>query len=215
MATRGFFVTGTDTNVGKTVLSALLCAALEAIYWKPVQTGAVEGTDTERVREWAGLPAGRTRPEAYCFDPPVSPHLAARRAGVEIVLERIRLPEVPAGVPLVAEGAGGVLVPLNGRALMVDLMRQLGLPVLVAARSMLGTINHTLLTVQALRQAGLEPCGVVLIGPPDDDNRAAIEHYGRVRVLGQIPVLAAFTPETLRATFAEHFNRQALREALG
>jgi dethiobiotin synthetase len=215
MRARGFFVTGTDTDVGKTVLSALLCVALDAVYWKPVQTGAVEGTDTERVRQWAGLPAARTRPEAYRFDPPVSPHLAARWAGVEIALERIRLPEVPAGALLVAEGAGGALVPLNERALMVDLMRQLGLPVLIAARSTLGTINHTLLTVLALRQAGLEPCGVVLIGPPNDDNRAAIEHYGRIRVLGQIPVLAAFTPESLRAVFAEHFDRPALLGALG
>lgn len=205
----GYFVTGTDTEVGKTVLSALLCVALEGIYWKPIQTGAAEGTDRQRVLGWTGLGAERARPEVYCFDPPVSPHLAAAWAGVEIHLDRIQPPPVPPGVPLIVEGAGGVLVPINGRQTMRELMQQLGLPVVVAARSTLGTINHTLLTVEALRRAQLEPHGVVLIGPPNDDNRAAIEHYGAVRVLGTIPPLARLDADTLRACFRQHFAATA------
>jgi dethiobiotin synthase len=127
-----FFITGTDTGVGKTVVSALLCAALDAIYWKPVQTGTSEGTDTETVMRLAQLPRHRTLPESYRFKPPVSPHLAARWAGVRIELRKIKMPVAVQG-SLIAEGAGGVLVPLNRTQLMVDLMRHLNLPALLVA----------------------------------------------------------------------------------
>ena len=125
-----FFITGTDTGVGKTVTSALLCAALDALYWKPIQTGTREGTDTDAAIRMAQLPRSRTLPEKYRFAPPVSPHLAARRAGVRIDLQKIRLPRIDPGQNLIVEGAGGVLVPVNREQLMVDVMKQLGLPVL-------------------------------------------------------------------------------------
>ena len=123
MSARRFFVTGTDTGVGKTVVSALLCAALDAIYWKPIQTGTREGTDRPTVMRLAGLPRARTAPEAYRFAPPVSPHLAARRAGVRIDLRKIKMPRIGARENLIAEGAGGALVPINETQLMTDLMR--------------------------------------------------------------------------------------------
>src|SRR3974377_695173 len=104
----GFFITGTDTNVGKTCLSALLVAALDGTYWKPIQTGASEGTDREAVRKWAEVPEERLLPEAYCFDDPVSPHLAARTAGARIDVDSIQTPVAPPGSPLIVEGAGGV-----------------------------------------------------------------------------------------------------------
>jgi dethiobiotin synthetase len=207
----GFFVTGTDTGVGKTVLSALLVAALDAIYWKPVQTGAVEGTDRATVRKLSGCTEERLLREQYCFDPPVSPHLAAREAGVTIDLAAIRFPEARTGLPWIVEGAGGVLVPLNERDLMVDLMRHLGLPVVVAARTALGTINHTLLTLAALRSAELNIRGVVLIGAPNIENRRAIEHYGDVRVIGHIPVLERIDRAALLEVYEKHFNRQAFQ----
>ena len=99
----GYFVTGTDTNVGKTVLCALLVAALDGFYWKPIQTGAVEGTDRKSVGAWSEVLAEQLLPESYCFDPPVSPHLAARQAGVRIALDSLDLPSVPAGRPLIVE----------------------------------------------------------------------------------------------------------------
>ena len=147
-----FFITGTDTGIGKTVVSALLCVALDAIYWKPIQTGTREGTDTETVMQLAQLPRHRTLPESYRFKPPVSPHLAAKWAGVRIELRKIRMP-APVQGSLIAEGAGGVLVPLNRTQLMTDLMRHLNLPVVLVARTSLGTINHTLLSLAALRAA--------------------------------------------------------------
>jgi dethiobiotin synthetase len=207
-----FFVTGTDTGIGKTVASALLCAALDAIYWKPIQTGSREGTDRATAMRIAALPRERTVPEAYCFAPPVSPHLAARLAGGRIDLRRIQLPRLPAGENLIAEGAGGVLVPVNGKQLMTDVMRRLRFPVLLVARSSLGTINHTLLSLAALRAAQLDIRGVIMAGKPNKENRRAIEHYGDVRVIGVIPPLRRLNRAALVATFQKHFEKRAFAE---
>jgi dethiobiotin synthetase len=207
-----FFVTGTDTGIGKTVASALLCAALDAIYWKPVQTGSREGTDRATVMRIAGLPGERTIPEAYCFAPPVSPHLAARLANKRIDLRKIKMPKLPGGENLIAEGAGGVLVPVNEKELMADLIRHLKLPVLLVSRSSLGTINHTLLSLAALRAARLQVRGVIMVGEPNQENRRAIEHYGNVRVIGAIPPLRRINRAALIATFREYFDKRAFAQ---
>jgi dethiobiotin synthase len=203
------FVTGTDTNVGKTVLSALLVAALNGTYWKPIQTGASEGTDRQLVMRWAELPEARTVPECYCFDPPVSPHLAAEAGGVTIELGRICRPPVISAPPLIVEGAGGVLVPVNDSELMLDLIKKLGAPVVVASRTALGTINHTLLTVQALRRAAVCIKGVVMIGRENLDNERAIERYGAVPIVGRIPFLDEIRRDSLLQVFRSSFNRSA------
>ena len=208
---KGFFVTGTDTNVGKTVLAALLCAALSGRYWKPIQTGAREGSDSERVQSWTGLGDDRVLPEAYLFDDPVSPHLAAQRVGREIALEQIKPPGAGFDIPLIVEGAGGVMVPINSRQFMTDLMRHLELPAILAARSTLGTINHTLLSVECLRSAGIQVLGVVLVGPENRENRKAIEHYGKVQVIGEIPMLEGINRDNLRAVYSRHFTREAFQ----
>jgi len=207
----GFFVTGTDTGVGKTVLSALLVAALDGIYWKPVQTGSVEGTDLNSVRQWAECPVERLLPERYRFESPVSPHLAGRNAGIRIALDEFGLPAPVANHPHIVEGAGGVMVPLNEHDFMVDLMRHFGLPVVVAARTTLGTINHTLLTLAALRGAHLNVRGVSLIGEKNVENRGAIETYGNVRVIGHIPVLERIHRAALLEVFEKNFDRSAFQ----
>jgi dethiobiotin synthetase len=205
----GYFVTGTDTNVGKTVLSSLLVAALDAIYWKPVQTGAREGTDRESVRKWSEATEERLPLERYRFDPPVSPHLASREAGVRIALDTFELPKAPAARKWIVEGAGGLMVPLNERDLMRDLIGRLGFPVIVAARTTLGTINHTLLTLAALRETRAAICGVALVGDEDIENRRAIEHYGNVRVIGRIPILEHIDRAALLDVYEKHFDHQA------
>ena len=204
-----FFVTGTDTGVGKTVLSAVLCAGLDAYYWKPVQTGTAGGSDRATVMRLAGIGAERTLEETYSFVPPVSPHLAARRAGVEIDLARFRVPVEVGGKWLIVEGAGGLLVPLNDRQFMLDLMIRLHMPVIVTARSGLGTINHTLLTLAALHSAEVPVHGVVMIGEPNKDNRASIERYGHARVLGEIPMLPHLHRTALLQVFLTNFDRDA------
>ncbi len=204
-----FFITGTDTAVGKTTVSSLLCAALDAIYWKPIQTGTREGTDRATVMRLANLPRSRTLPETYRFSPPVSPHLAAQRARVRIELRKIRLPQVAPHENLIVEGAGGALVPINSTELMTDLMSHLGLPVLLVARTTLGTINHTLLSIAALRAAHLDVRGVILSGKPNRENRRAIEHYGKIEVLGAVPPLNKMNRAIFREIFRRHFHRRA------
>ncbi|HEX5482073.1 MAG TPA: dethiobiotin synthase [Terriglobia bacterium] len=201
------FVTGTDTNAGKTVLSALLTAALDGIYWKPVQSGASEGTDRRAVMQWAEIPEDRTLPECYSFDPPVSPHLAAREAGVTIDLRQIRPPISKAGQPVIAEGAGGVLAPLNDHETILDLIRHLSFPVVVASRTALGTINHTVLTVGALRNAGAQVLGVVMLGPENIENRRAVEWYGKVPVIGHVPMLQEICRKALLGVFETRFDK--------
>lgn len=183
---RGVFVTGTDTGVGKTVVSACLVKAWGADYWKPVQTGlAEEAGDTATIAALAEPPAGRLHAPIHVFDPPVSPHLAAEAAGAAIRLEDFQLPQTDR--PIVVEGAGGALVPLNGRDTMLDLMARLDLPVVLVVADRLGAINQTLLSLNALRARGLEALGVVLTGEPFGDNRAAIQRYSGVRILAALP----------------------------
>ena len=201
------FIAGTDTNVGKTVLCALLTAALDAIYWKPIQSGAAEGTDREAVCRWAEVPKERTLEECYCFDPPVSPHLAALQAGVRIELDRIQLPEPARGMRVIAEGAGGILTPLNETETILDLALRLRFPVIVAARTTLGAINHTLLTLRALRAARKETLGVVMLGPEDAENRLAIERYGNVPVIGHVPWLQSINRKSLIEVFRSNFEK--------
>jgi dethiobiotin synthase len=207
----GYFVTGTDTNVGKTVLSALLVTALNAVYWKPLQTGTSEGSDRESVRRWSEAGDERLPEERFRFVPPVSPHLASREAGVQIKLSDFALPQAPQGLPWIVEGAGGVLVPINEREVMRDLIGRIGFPAIVAARTSLGTINHTLLTLAALREANLSICGVALVGEEDRENRRAIEHYGHVRVVGRVPMLERINRAALLDAYEKHFDRQAFQ----
>ena len=194
---QGFFVTGSDTDVGKTVVSAWLVARLGACYWKPVQAGTEPETDSDIVRRLSGAEPERILPEAYILPEPIAPHEAARRAG--IVIDMAKLVPPPCTAPLVVEGAGGLMVPLDDCSFMVDFAQELGLPVILVVRSTLGTINHTLLSVEAIRRRGLPLAGVVVNGPETPHNRAAIERYGKVQVIAEIPWLDQLTPATLAA----------------
>jgi len=198
------FITGTDTGIGKTLVAAVLLSGLGGCYWKPVQSGLDEITDTDWIRDKTGLGAGHFLPETWRLPRPASPHLAAAEAGVTIDLKQLAVPEIPGGQTLLIEGAGGVLVPLNDRQFMSDLIRQLQAPVLVVAPDRLGMINHTLLTMEHLRGCGIEIFGVVLNGEANDENKQAVETYGRVPVLARIDTLAEVTPTNLAAQFT-HF----------
>jgi len=182
---KGVFVTGTDTGIGKTVVAACLARAWQAGYWKPVQTGRAAGDDdTATVAALAVLPTQRVFAPAYALQAPLSPHAAAELEGIRISMDGIAPPETAS--PLVVEGAGGVYVPLNDRDFMIDLMARLTLPVVLVTRSTLGTINHTLLSLAALRARALPIAGVVLNGPPNAGNRAAIERFGQVRIIAEL-----------------------------
>lgn len=195
---KGVFVTGTDTGVGKTLVSALLARAWQAHYWKPLQTGlADEAGDSATVARLARLPPQRRHTPAYALQAPLSPWAAALLEGVHIDTLGLRPPETDE--PLVVEGAGGLYVPIDGQTMMIDLIEQLGLPVVLAARSGLGTINHSLLSLHALRARGIPVLGVIMSGPPSDSNRQAIEQFGQTRVLAQIPPLETVDAQAVDA----------------
>lgn len=203
-------ITGTDTGIGKTVFAAGLVRFLDGAYWKPVQAGLGEETDTETVRRLSGLPDARILAEAWRLTTPASPHLAAERDNLRIDPRALLTP--PAHVrtrgPLVIEGAGGAMVPLTRDALFIDLFAEWRAPVVLCARTTLGTLNHTLLALEALRRRGIPIVGVALIGDPHEDNQRVIAEMGRVRVLGRLPWLQPLTPQTLADTFAISFRRE-------
>lgn len=205
MTTRPIIVTGTDTEIGKTVFAAALAGALGAHYWKPVQAGVEDdGTDAMRVARLSGLPRGHVLDEAYRLATPCSPHLAAEIDGVTIEAARLALPAVDG--PLVVEGAGGVLVPISRRETYADQFARWGAPVVLVARTVLGTINHTLLSVEALRARGVAILGVAFVGDPVEDSESTICAMGDVKRLGRLPRLDPLEPTALRAAFAANFR---------
>lgn len=199
-----FVVTGTDTDIGKTVFAAGLAGALGAHYWKPVQAGVDPEGDKETVARLGNIPQTHILPEAYRLTTPASPHLAARIDGVEVRLDKLSLPQVDG--PLVVEGAGGVLVPVSETLLMADLFAHWKLPVILCARTALGTINHSLLSIEALRSRGVPLAGIAFIGDPHEENERIIPQLAKVPSLGRLPRLDPLDAASLKAAFVENIR---------
>jgi dethiobiotin synthetase len=197
-------ITGTDTGVGKTVFAAALAGALGAIYWKPIQAGLLDETDREVVQRLSGLSEERLLPEAYRLKTPASPHLAAEIDGITLNPEALVLPDTDG--PLVVEGAGGLLVPLTRTVAYIDVIARWHAPVVLCARTTLGTINHSLLSIEALRARGIALLGVVFIGDENAESERIVVEMGHARRLGRLPQLAPLTGGVLRTAFARHFN---------
>ena len=169
-------------------------------YWKPIQTGIEHDDDTAEVQRLSACRPEQVLHAGARLPRPVSPHLAAKLIGSEVDMESLlRIAARQADdAAWIVEGAGGVLVPLNERELVIDLICRLKLPALIVSRSGLGTINHTLLTIEALNRRGIPIAGTVMVGPPDAENRLAIEHYGGIAAVGELPLLNPLTPKALR-----------------
>lgn len=200
---RRFVIVGTDTGVGKTVFSAALAGALGAFYWKPVQSGLEEETDSQTVERLAD--SVRIVPEAWRLRLPASPHISARAEGVEIDPSRLAPPDVDG--PLVIETAGGVMVPLTDSALTIDVLSRWRMPVIVVARTALGTINHSLLTLEALRRRDIPIHGIAFVGEAQEAPQRTIAQLGGVTALGRLPLLSPLSAQTLRAAFDAGFSR--------
>ncbi|HBT70280.1 MAG TPA: ATP-dependent dethiobiotin synthetase BioD, partial [Agrobacterium sp.] len=200
-----------DTGIGKTIFSAALTHALQAYYWKPVQSGLDEETDSEVVERLGGVSRARILPEAYRLKMPASPHLSARLESVTIDPERLIPPETDG--PLVIEGAGGLLVPLTDKLLFADIFARWQIPLILCARTSLGTINHTLLSLEALGRRAIPVHGVVFIGDENRENQRIIADIGGVRSLGRMPRLPEMSAETLHQTFAQQFDLADFLEA--
>jgi dethiobiotin synthetase len=200
-------VTGTDTGIGKTVFAAGLTQLLDGVYFKPVQAGLESETDTEVVQRLSGLPTLRMLPEIWRLTTPASPHLAAERDGVRIDPQALTLPTLDR--PLIVEGAGGLMVPLTRDVLYIDVFAAWRAPVVLCARTSLGTLNHTLLSIVALERRRIPILGIALIGDAHADNERTLKEIARVPILGRLPRLDPLTPQTLSAAFAATFMRES------
>ncbi|OJY61909.1 MAG: dethiobiotin synthase [Sphingobium sp. 66-54] len=205
-------VSGTDTDIGKTVVAAGLAAALGAHYWKPIQAGTADGTDSGRAAA-LGVPRDHVLREGYRLTLPASPHLAFREEGLEADLARLALPEPR---PLIVEGAGGLMVPIRRDPpwMMIDQFARWQAPVLLVTRTALGTINHSLLSVEALRARAIPVAGLLFVGEAHAENESVIPALAGVPHVGRLPLLDPLDARTLAGAIAAHVDLPHLRAAM-
>ena len=201
-------VTGTDTGIGKTVFAAALTGALGAHYWKPVQAGLDEdgSGDADTVARLSGVAAAQILPNAWRLETPCSPHRAAEIDGVTIDPDALAPPSIEG--PLVIEGAGGVMVPINRSCTFADLFARWRYPVVLVARTELGTINHSLLSIEALRARGVPLLGIAFVGEGNENSEATIAAMGKVKRLGRLPRIERLNAQSLAIAFAANFRRE-------
>jgi dethiobiotin synthetase len=201
-------ITGTDTDVGKTVVAAMLMLALGGTYWKPVQSGVAGGVDTKAVQKMTGLSDERFLPERYVFTEALSPHRAAELDETRIDMGALDIPATPG--PLIIEGAGGLMVPLTRENLLINLFKKWNesahVPVILVARTGLGTINHTLLSLEALWSRKIPVHGIIFVGDENEDNMQTIAGFSEIKVLGRLPMLDFLDAKSLSKAFEENFN---------
>ena len=201
-------ICGTDTDVGKTIVSSFFVQGLKGLYWKPIQSGTEEGTDTKTVCNLLNLEPNRYLSEKYKFKAPVSPHWAAEQESDFIEPSNLKLPDLDELI--IIETAGGLMVPLNRDWLQIDQLKVWGAPIILVARTGLGTLNHTLLSLEALKNRNIDVLGIVLNGPPHKDNPKTLEQFGDTKVLANLPIFNEVNAEVL----SQEWNKQQLDQKL-
>lgn len=197
-------MTGTDTDAGKTVAAALLVHALKADYWKPIQSGTTPATDRETLHNWLNLPPERYHKEGVLLQMPASPHAAAAAEGV--VLQPETMPVPTSERPIIIEGAGGLMVPLRDDYLLIDLFEQWKFPVVLVVNTVLGCINHSLLSVEALKNRGIPILGIVFNEGGRPESEEVILAWSGLPLLGKIPRMEHLGPDAFQQVFDENFN---------
>ena len=203
-------ICGTDTDVGKTIVSSFLVQGLKGIYWKPIQSGTEEGTDTKTVCNLLSLEPNSYLPERYKFKAPVSPHWAAEQESAFIEPSNLKLPDLDELI--IIETAGGLMVPLNRDWLQIDQLKAWGAPIILVARTGLGTLNHTLLSLEALKYRNLDVLGIVLNGPPHKDNPKTLEQFGDTKILASLPIFAEVNAKVLSQEWSKLQLDQKLKK---
>ncbi len=201
-------ICGTDTDVGKTIVSSFFVQGLKGIYWKPIQSGTEEGTDTKTVCNLLSLEPNSYLPERYKFKAPVSPHWAAEQESAFIEPSNLKLPDLDKLI--IIETAGGLMVPLNRDWLQIDQLKAWGAPIILVARTGLGTLNHTLLSLEALKNRNLDVLGIVLNGPPHKDNPKTLEQFGDTKILASLPIFDEVNAKVL----SQEWHKQQLDQKL-
>lgn len=195
MANKPLFLTGIGTGIGKTLVASIMVEKLKADYWKPIQSGGLDNSDTMMVQSLVSNTETVFHPEAYRLTQPYSPHKSAKLDNVVIDEHSIVLPTT--GNQLVIEGAGGLMVPLNDHCLLIGLIKQLGAEAVLLSQNYLGSINHTILSAEALRQHRIAVKGIIFNGDEDESSQEYILNYTKLPFLGRIPVLANVTPSSI------------------
>ena len=198
-----FFITGIGTEIGKTVVSSILTEYLQADYWKPVQSGDLHWTDTMKVQSLISNEQSFFHPECLRLNTPLSPHASAALDGVQIQLSDFTLPQT--SNHLIVEGAGGLMVPLNNQDLMLDLIHQLQIPVILVSRNYLGSINHTILSIEALKHRKIPIAGIVINGEPNPATESFIENYSQLPVLFRVGHMADVDQKAI-SQFVQQLN---------
>jgi len=201
-------ICGTDTDVGKTIVSSFFVQGLKGIYWKPIQSGTEEGTDTKTVCNLLDLEPNRHLSERYKFKAPVSPHWAAEKESSFIEPNNLNLPDLDKLI--IIETAGGLMVPLNRNWLQIDQLKVWGAPIILVARTGLGTLNHTLLSLEALKNRKINVLGIVLNGPPHKDNPKTLEQFGATKILARLPIFEEVSAKVL----SQEWKKQQLDQKL-
>ena len=205
-----YIITGTDTDIGKTAVSAMLTLGLEGYYWKPIQSGVEGGVDTKAVQKMTRLPAERFFEESYVLTEALSPHRSAEIDGVHIDVQNLKPPQCEG--TLIIEGAGGLMVPLSRENLLINLFKSWQederIPVILVARTGLGTINHTLLSLEALWSREIPVHGLIFVGEQNEDNIRTIEDFSGVKTLGRLPILDRLDQDALTSAFKNNFSRE-------
>jgi dethiobiotin synthetase len=198
-----YFVTGIGTGIGKTIVSSILTEKLQADYWKPIQSGDLEISDSLFVGNLISNTKTLIHPERYRLGQPLSPHLSAKIDGVHITTDSIKKPITDNS--LIIEGAGGLMVPLNDKELICDLIKSLDAKVIVVSQNYLGSINHTLLTLEVLKANKISVEGLIFNGPANAETEDYIQNYSGVKVIGKVPFMSRIDKEHI-ITAGQHIN---------
>lgn len=212
---KNIVIAGTDTGIGKTICSALLISVLKGTYFKPIQSGSKEDNDTKTVKQLSELSDEHFLKEQYILKEPLSPHQAAELENIIIDDEKLRLPDKVPFEPLIIELAGGLMVPINRQALYIDIVKKWDASVILCARTTLGTINHALLSIEALKARDIDIMGIVFVGEENLDNKKTIVQFSRVSYLGSIPPLNKLNRAALIDTFYDNFDVNYFKEKYG
>ena len=204
-----YFLTGIGTDVGKTVVSAILCELLQATYWKPIQAGDLQNSDSKKIQEWLNNTV-EIIPEAHLFSEALSPHVASKIDGVSINSTMLNLPKTTG--KLIVEGAGGWLVPINEAGItFADLAEQWNIPIILVSRHYLGSINHTLLTIESIQARNIKIHGIIYVGEPLPDTCEIIEKISGVKTLFTVPIFDKVDTENIKLFVKELVSNGILK----
>ena len=193
MSPKRYFITGIGTDIGKTIISAILVEKLQAEYWKPIQAGNLKDSDSHFIQKFTNCK--KIHPEQFILTEPMSPHAAAKIDNLNINLYEFKIPATNS--PLIIEGAGGLMVPINDNDLVLDLIKHFNIPVIIVSKNYLGSINHTLLTIEVLMKNNIQIKGVIFNGDSKPETERIIELHTGIPILGKIPTIEKITKESI------------------